>query len=43
MFTCGDTTVIDDDKVCDGNRDCPMGEDEVGCGTYNLYIFSKEK
>ena len=35
-FTCGDGTVIDDNKICDGNFDCPGEEDESGCGTKNL-------
>ncbi|XP_066988709.1 uncharacterized protein [Macrobrachium rosenbergii] len=34
QFECNDGTCIWRDWVCDGYRDCPYGEDELGCSTW---------
>ncbi|XP_075974947.1 uncharacterized protein LOC142975745 isoform X2 [Anticarsia gemmatalis] len=30
-FTCGDSSCIPRDWICDGRNDCPAGEDEIKC------------
>ena len=37
VFTCGDGTEIDQHKVCDGNNDCPVGQDEKDCDGISSY------
>ena len=43
VFTCDDGTEINNIKVCDGNNDCPMGEDEKDCGGINFISKFYEK
>ena len=34
MYHCPTSFCIPYRKICDGVRDCPMGEDEQDCGNY---------
>lgn len=35
-FTCSDGSCVHEQSICDGNRDCRDGSDEVDCGKCQL-------
>ncbi len=36
---CPKSYCLSTNKVCDGVKDCPFGEDEVNCGRYISFLY----